>query len=323
MKWYSRLLIVLCLSACEPALYANVSKSDNVSFSIISPVDNSLWIATRDRGILRLGSNGKCFVYSVAKGDFPSDSISVLSFDSDGKLWMRDASGRVFNYSSLDGFVLRSEVPAGLFDSADKHTVEVGDISSASPSSYSVIKEEEGGFKRWYLVVFLIAVAAAVIAFFKPGFRIAKASNSCPVDFAKGTPGADSPESDCPQNAPRAVNVSNSNVDNSNSSNRVFYEKVLALVIDNLSDPDFGVDSIALATGLSRVHVNRKLKASGGVSPSSLIKSERMKKASALLAEGSMPITEIATACGFSSQAYFSAAFKEYFGVSPSAYTAK
>lgn len=315
MKWYSPFLIALCLSACEPALCADVSKSDNVSFSIISPVDNSLWIATRDRGILRLGSNGKSFVYSAAKGDFPSDSISVLSFGSDGKLWMRDASGRVFNYSSLDGFVLCSDPPAGLFDSADKHTVEVGDISSASPASFTVIKEKEGsGFRLWYLVLILFASAVAVLAVFLPKVRKGKAVNVCC---------STDQEPDPAQSIPSAGNVSVSNVTNPNFSNLEFYNKVLALVTDNLSNPDFGVDSIAAATGLSRVHVNRKLKASGGVSPSSLLKSERMKKASALLAEGSMPITEIATACGFSSQAYFSAAFKEYFGVSPSAYTAK
>ena len=99
-----------------------------------------------------------------------------------------------------------------------------------------------------------------------------------------------------------------------------FYEKVYTIAQKNFTNPEFGVEDIAAALMMSRVHLNRKLKAENSPSPSDVIKSMRMDMAAGMLKEGESSISDIAAKCGFSSASYFSSAFKEYFGVAPAAY---
>lgn len=97
-----------------------------------------------------------------------------------------------------------------------------------------------------------------------------------------------------------------------------FGKKVLALTEESLTDPNFGVEQISEKLGISRIHVNRKLKAETGYSPSFVIKAIRMDKARGFLSDGNHSVTQVAATCGFSSASYFSTAFKEYYGISPS-----
>lgn len=102
-----------------------------------------------------------------------------------------------------------------------------------------------------------------------------------------------------------------------------FYKEVYSLCEKHLDDPDFDVEKIAALTGISRIHVNRKLKAEADVSPSAMIKQLRMEKAAALIEQRQLSLSEIALACGFSTSSYFSTAFRSYYGVSPSDYLNK
>jgi signal transduction histidine kinase/AraC-like DNA-binding protein len=98
-------------------------------------------------------------------------------------------------------------------------------------------------------------------------------------------------------------------------------EKLLRRIVDSiqthLDDPDYGVASLCEDVGISRVHLNRKLKAFGKDSPGVLIKTFRMKQAAYLLANNKVNVSEVAYRVGFSSHSYFSNAFREYFGMSP------
>lgn len=98
-------------------------------------------------------------------------------------------------------------------------------------------------------------------------------------------------------------------------------EKLLTRVADciskNLSDPDFDVDKLAKEVCISRVHLNRKLKELIDTSPSSLIKTTRLKQAAFLLVQSNATIAEVAYTVGFSSPAYFSSNFSAYFNMTP------
>ena len=97
-----------------------------------------------------------------------------------------------------------------------------------------------------------------------------------------------------------------------------FGRKLLELVIRNMANPSYGVEEVAADLGITRIHVNRKLKAETGFSPSAVFKAIRMNEAVRLLREGQFSIAEIAQKCGFSTASYFSTAFKDYFSLSPS-----
>lgn len=99
-----------------------------------------------------------------------------------------------------------------------------------------------------------------------------------------------------------------------------FVARVRSIIEDNIATPKFGVDDIAEVTGLSRIHLNRKLKAAGLESPSVLLKKARMELAAKLILEGAIPMQEIALRCGFSSASYFATAFHDFYGVAPTDY---
>ena len=101
-----------------------------------------------------------------------------------------------------------------------------------------------------------------------------------------------------------------------------FYQEVLRLIERNYIHPEYGVEEMAATLGLSRIHLNRKLKAEANTSPSTMLKEVRMKHARALLDEGKLSVAEISLACGFSTPSYFSTAFREYYGKTPSEYLA-
>ena len=100
-----------------------------------------------------------------------------------------------------------------------------------------------------------------------------------------------------------------------------FTKRVYSLIKANLSDPDFDVESIAALIGISRIHVNRKLRAEGAPAPSAMIKEVRMKHAARLIRQGKLGISQISSVCGFRTPSYFATAFKEFYGVSPSEFT--
>ena len=99
-----------------------------------------------------------------------------------------------------------------------------------------------------------------------------------------------------------------------------FLKAVKAKISENISDPSFGVEQLAAAMGMSRIHLNRKLKADSDTSPSTLLKEARMKVAADELIAGKLSIAEIATKSGFSTPSYFSTAFRDWFGMTPSEY---
>jgi AraC-like DNA-binding protein len=100
-------------------------------------------------------------------------------------------------------------------------------------------------------------------------------------------------------------------------------DRVMEIVKQNLDNPEFGVEDLSREVGMSRVHMNRKLKEALGISPSSLIKSTRMKQAAYLLVHDKVNISEVAYRVGFSTPSYFSNSFRSYFGLSPKEFVAK
>jgi len=78
--------------------------------------------------------------------------------------------------------------------------------------------------------------------------------------------------------------------------------------------------AISKLTGLSYVQFVRRFKTETGMTPSEYISVMRMQKAKNLLAETALPIRQIAYACGFENEYYFSNFFKKHAALSPTAF---
>lgn len=95
--------------------------------------------------------------------------------------------------------------------------------------------------------------------------------------------------------------------------------KVEGYIQDHLSS-DIAVDQLANLIGLSTGHFTRAFRSSYGVSPHQFIIEKRIARATAMLRQSSMSITEIAQATGFSSASHFGAQFRKRLGISPVAF---
>ena len=107
-----------------------------------------------------------------------------------------------------------------------------------------------------------------------------------------------------------------------NSAESKFVEKIIADIKENLDNSNYSVEDLSRSIGMSRVHLNRKLKETLNVSPSLLIKSIRLKQAAYLLINNKVNVSEVAYMVGFSTHSYFSSSFREYFGMTPKEFVA-
>ena len=92
------------------------------------------------------------------------------------------------------------------------------------------------------------------------------------------------------------------------------------VVTAHLDDGQFGVDALAEAVSMSSRQLLRKLRALTGETPVDMIRRLRLTQAGVLLKEGVMSVKEVCYSVGFQSQSSFTRAFRQVYGVSPSAY---
>jgi len=84
-----------------------------------------------------------------------------------------------------------------------------------------------------------------------------------------------------------------------------------------------GVQDVAKTVRLDRSYFAKLFKSSTGLSPKEYLTRLRMEKAADLLSNSMLSVKEVAISVGLPDQLYFSRAFKEYFGESPSVYRKK
>lgn len=96
--------------------------------------------------------------------------------------------------------------------------------------------------------------------------------------------------------------------------------KALLIVEENLDNPGFDVSQLAGSLNVSRATSSRKMKAVVGQTPLEFIRDIKMKHACRMLENPNTTIGEVVVALGYNDHKYFTNAFKETFGVTPSEY---
>lgn len=90
--------------------------------------------------------------------------------------------------------------------------------------------------------------------------------------------------------------------------------------IDEVIFNDISVRDIATVFSYSEKYMGRLFKNETGVTIKEYINKNRVKKASALIKETLMSMSEISSRCGFNNVTYFNRIFKKYYNVSPLEY---
>lgn len=107
-----------------------------------------------------------------------------------------------------------------------------------------------------------------------------------------------------------------------NKTDEKFLKKLDEKILQNITDPDLSVESLAEIMNMSRSTLYRKIKDISNMSPNELINIVRLKRAAELLLKGNHKIYEVAEMVGYKSQTSFGRNFLKHFSMSPSDYIA-
>lgn len=97
----------------------------------------------------------------------------------------------------------------------------------------------------------------------------------------------------------------------------VLTRKLIEIIYANLENENFGVKELARESGMSRFNLNRKLHTISHKTINQFIREVRLERAMEMLLQESFTASEIAFKVGFSSPAYFSSCFSDFFGFPP------
>ena len=104
------------------------------------------------------------------------------------------------------------------------------------------------------------------------------------------------------------------------SNEERFILQLNKIIADNISNPGLDQQFICHELGVSRALLYNRMKAITGAGAKEYITRIRIEKAKALIESTSLTIAEISDMTGFASQSYFSTAFKNHEGMTPSQY---
>jgi YesN/AraC family two-component response regulator len=104
------------------------------------------------------------------------------------------------------------------------------------------------------------------------------------------------------------------------SPEELFIKKVLVLIDNNISNPNFSVEELSCDMCVSRYTLYKKILQMTGKTPNELVRQMRLKRAAQLLETGHLTISQICHKVGFKSQKYFVKTFKAEYNTIPSRY---
>lgn len=103
----------------------------------------------------------------------------------------------------------------------------------------------------------------------------------------------------------------------SRTNDKEFVNKLTLLILENLEDENFGTEKLVQLTGMSRYGLNKKLHSINNKFISRFIHEVRLQKALEMLQYEEVTASEVSYKVGFSSPAYFTKCFHEFFGYPP------
>lgn len=96
-----------------------------------------------------------------------------------------------------------------------------------------------------------------------------------------------------------------------------FLDQAESIVLENVSNEQFGVSELAEVMNTSRSNLLRKIKQQTKLSASQFIRQVRLEKGMELLRDSSLNVSEVSFKVGFGSTSYFIKCFREFYGYPP------
>jgi len=96
-----------------------------------------------------------------------------------------------------------------------------------------------------------------------------------------------------------------------------FLQKAAEAVMQNLDNPEYGIENLCADLGMSRMNMYRKFQGATAQTPSEFIRTIRLRRGAEMLLSTDRSVAEVAYAVGFTSPQYFTKCFKEDYGTTP------
>lgn len=100
-------------------------------------------------------------------------------------------------------------------------------------------------------------------------------------------------------------------------ADKEFLEKIVGMITENITDPNFGVEKLSELAYMSRSSLHRKITALTDLTPTDFIRVIRLKKSAEMIQEGKYRIGEVCYLVGINSPSYFIKLFQKQFGMTP------
>ncbi len=104
------------------------------------------------------------------------------------------------------------------------------------------------------------------------------------------------------------------------SESFILIENIMKYISENVG-ADLGLETLSQKYSISPNHLSKQFKKISGLPLSEYINISRISVAEKILRKGNLPITRVATECGFNDSNYFAAVFKKYKGITPKKYS--
>ena len=101
-------------------------------------------------------------------------------------------------------------------------------------------------------------------------------------------------------------------------NDKAFVDKLEAIIVERISDPDFDVNHICSSMNMGRTNLYQKVKKLTDSTLGDFIKNVRLKKAVDIMLSKNVSIAEVTYMVGMSSPSYFTKTFKKKFKKTPS-----
>lgn len=104
------------------------------------------------------------------------------------------------------------------------------------------------------------------------------------------------------------------------SRDEEFIRKIISLIEENYSRPDFNVEKLVELSSCGRTVFYNKIKSFTGLSPVEFLRQMRLKIAARYLLTPGYNVSEVAYLCGFNDEKYFRKCFRDLYGMTPTEY---
>ena len=273
-----------------------ISDTRDVSAMVFAP-DGSLWLATIFGHLYRY-VDGEIKIDEYGSNEY-GDGVTAMSVDSAGRIsLLSDRYIRIYD-------PVRKTMRQQSRETDGTYMIELRETVSGCRWSQPLRDNISGRLPVWiWWVLTILLLALSALAYYALMLRRQRRRFMRQI-----------------KNEDRQTEITaqrgNAEQQPVHTQENEWVQRAIAQIEAHMNDEGYTVEQLSNDMCMSRMTFYRKIQSATGHTPTEFMRTIRLRRAAELLREGSMNVTEISYATGFSSVSYFSRCFRAMYGVPP------